>query len=65
MDTAHRTDIKFRKSIGENVLPTGLNVEGLKRVNTMGLRLTEIGFPWESEIELERVVVQGEIQICC
>jgi hypothetical protein len=52
-------------SVGEKLLPVGLNIERLKRANSMSIRLTDIGFPWESEIEAERVVVHGDVQVSC
>lgn len=48
---------------GEKLLPIGINVERLKKAQALRVRLTDIGFPWESELKVERFVVQGDIQI--
>ena len=51
------------RSEGEKLLPSGINIENLKRINALRVCLTDVGFSWMCEYEAERVVVHGDVQV--
>lgn len=54
---------KSVRSEGEKLLPSGINIESLKRIHALRASLTDVGFSWLSEFEAERVVVHGDVQV--
>ena len=48
---------------GEKLLPSGINIERLKRIHALRANLTDVGFSWLCEFEAERVVVHGDVQV--
>ena len=54
---------KSVRSEGEKLLPSGVSIEGLKRMNALRVSLTDVGFSWMCEYEAERVVLHGDVQV--
>ncbi len=54
---------KLVRSEGEKLLPSGINIENLKRIHALRVSLTDVGFSWMCEYEAERVVVRGDVQV--
>ena len=64
MNTVYQTK-KPRRQEGETLLPLGLNVEQLKRIHALRIHLSDVGYPWESDLRVERVVVHGDVLVSC
>lgn len=43
-------------SRGETLLLHGLSIEGIKRAHVLHAKLSDLGFPWESDAEVEKSI---------